>query len=184
MANYNLFSPDCGYTRTFAKIFNEPLHLYPITPPECGYPGYFKVIDFSAWPYSKFLDEVTLANGDVLEIFPLVRRVLFQAVRVDVVDTADLSITPVTNCHTCFDTVDTNNKGSHTYLPFGGTLDKNTNLLDTSFIIQQPDYLGIRLETVANIAELKVALAIATDTQFSATAPTNQDMTWAPPCAA
>lgn len=184
MASYNLFSPDCGYNRTFAKIFNEPLHLYPIIPPECGYPGYFKVIDFSAWPYNKFLDEVVLADGDVLEIFPLVRRVLFQAVRVDVVDAADISITPVMNSPVCMDTVDANSRGSHTYLPFGGVLDTNTNLTDTSFIIQQPDYLGIRLETVANIAELKIALAIASDTQFSATAPTNQDMTWAPPCAA
>lgn len=181
MANYSLFNPWGDYDRTFDDVFDELLSLYPLKPPECGYPPYFSIIDFSKGAYKKFLETVNVNSGDTLEIFPMVRRVLFQGVMVQIYNPAvGTTFTPVMNSPTTMDTVDASKEGSALYLPFGGVLDKNTSLADKQFIIQQPDYVGIKLNTKGAIEDLKLAITVVISNSFSGLEPTNMDFSWVP----
>lgn len=167
--NYNVVSPIYG-EEVFAERFVEPLHLYPLQAPRPEDIPYVRWLEFSTEiALVDLLDVTPPVAGDVLEVFHLFRRVLVHGMRVKVIaPVAGLILTPVTNSMAPFDPVDCTYVSDKTYLPGGGVLNETTSLVDRSFIIDIPDYAGLRIDdlgTGLDGLELKVTLVVGL--QFS-----------------
>lgn len=164
------------YTYTFAKRFTQPLWRYIVLPPRED-TLYLKWFTPAESPLEQFFDATTVDTGDVIELFTLDERVVFQGVQIEVLlPAAGITLTPVMNTPTQFESINCGGASKAIYLPQGGTLTEATNLTDTQFIIDNPDYFGFRVDAAGgDWAALQVQVTLMVNEQFDAELPTNAD---------
>lgn len=151
-----------------------PLWNYIVLPRKPEDAPYLQYIYFNEFPFNEFLANTPLVNGDVLEIFELQRRVLFTGIQIEVIRTANVVITPVTNSGIVFDSVDCNEISELTYVLGGGVLSQSTDLLAKSIVIDDPDYIGLRIESGAeNLSGLQIMIQATASDEFAWNTPSN-----------
>lgn len=156
------------YSATFARKYTLPLWTYVVPPRTPEDVPYIADLDFAIDPLAQFIAFTVLQSNDVLEIFELRRRVLVTGIKVEVEEPAiGLIIKPVTNSGMVFDDIDCSIRSNKTYVLNGGTLDRNTDLIKNSVLIDDPDYLGIRIVQGAHeIDSLKVRIELVANDEY------------------
>lgn len=171
--NYNLQRLD-EPTRNFASRFTLPLWNYIVLPRVPEDVPYLTNLFFDEYPLKQFSETTILQNEDVLEVFLLDRRVLLTGVQVKVVQTADVVLRLVTNSGLIFDTIDCNELSELTYIINGGVLEQSTDLVANSIVIDDPDYIGFRIESGAeNVDDLQISVQVTASDEFAWYTPTN-----------
>lgn len=172
--HYSPYDPYGRYLHTFAKRFPQALFRYVVLPPQEDVP-YLLWFEPHVPPLQEFLSNVQVAQGDVLELFVLNKRVAFQGAQIEILSPVDhVKFTPVMNTPTKFDMIDCSVKGVATYLPQGGVLDKNTSLTPQQFVIDHPDYFGIRFdEASGSIDQLQFQVTLLVNEDFGPELPPN-----------
>lgn len=171
--NYNLQSTD-EPSRNFAARFTSPLWRYIVGPRSPEDAPYLVDLDFTTPPLSELVAFYPIIDEDVLEVLWLTRRVLVTGVKIEVVATADMVIRPVTNSGMVFGAIDCNVTSEHTYTLNGGVLNSSSDVLGNSIVVDDPDYLGIRIEAGAEyLGALSLRVQLMVSDGFSAYAPTN-----------
>lgn len=162
------------YLHTFARRFTQPLWRYIVLPPRED-SLYLKWFVPTEQPLAQFFSAYTPVVGDVLELFTMDERVVFQGAQIEVLLPAEgITLTPVMNTPTQFDSIDCGAVGSAIYLPQGGKLTESTNLTDSQFIIDNPDYFGFRVDAAdGSWADVQVQVTLMVNEQFAADLPTN-----------
>lgn len=160
--NYNLQRLDDPQD-TFADHFKLPLWNYIVPPRTVDDPPYIVELDFSTYPLNEFLAEYPVVDGTVLEIFCLRRRVQITAAQITVQSPVEgMVITPVMHSNTPFDSIACDTRKIETLTPFGGKLDRATNVEQHSVLIDDPDYFGIRIDTQATLlADLAIHVELS-----------------------
>jgi hypothetical protein len=163
--------------KTFADRYPYPLFQYVQSPPkECDAP-WIERYDFATVPLTDYIFLMQPVQGDVLEAILLDRRVEFQALQVNIRRAAPgLLLAPFTLSGATFDTIDCSIIGEATYLPFGGVLDRSTNLTYTSFVLDSPDYIGLRFVNSVNINPLHIELTVLFSETFSGLGKSNRNL--------
>jgi hypothetical protein len=165
--NLNLQKPN--YLQTFAGEFSPPYWQYTVVPRVPEDEPYRVELDFAELPLADLLPYWGIADKDILEIFLLDKRVLFVGIKIEVQTPAEnLVITPVTRSGVLFSSIDCSVKSNNTYLPFGGILDRNTDVLLHAFRVEEPDYLGLKIESgVATLDSLLLQVELVVSDEFS-----------------
>lgn len=144
---------------TFADRYPYPLYQYVQAPPRETDPPWTKEYDFSTVPLVDYIYHMEPIQGDILEVMLLNRRFQFQAIQIRVSNPAPgLILTPFTNSGAEFDPVDCSDISDAIYLPFGGKLDSATNLVETAFVLDQPDYIGLKYASNGDITPLTIQI--------------------------
>lgn len=163
--------------RTFADRHPYPLYQYIQSPPKEGDRVWVQEYDFLEFPLSEIVGVFNPAIGDVLEVELLDRRVQFQGLRISVVTPAlGVSLEPFTNSGATFDFVDCNEISEYVYLPFGGKMNKSTDLRETSFVLDDPDYIGLRVLSESYINTLNIRIAVMYSNTFSGLGTSNRKL--------
>lgn len=171
--NYNLQRID-EPTRNFASRFTLPLWNYIVLPRKPEDPPYLEYLFFNDYPLNEFIANSAPQDGDILEIFELYRRVLLTGVQIEVMQTADIILRPVTNSGLLFDSIDCNELSELAYVINGGTLNQSTDLIANSIVIDDPDYMGLRIESGAeNLSDLQIRVQVTASDQFAWNTQTN-----------
>lgn len=175
MTHYNLQCLANPAGDTFASRFTLPLWNYIVSPPKPEDKPYLGRYKFSTIALAEFLNEYHPAVGDVLELFWLRRRVKFVGVNVKVTGISPgLTLQLITNSGVLFDPIDAGVESDNTYAVNGGLLNIATNLAEHSIVIDNPDYLGVRLDgNVGALAALDFTITLSTTEEFSTSDPTN-----------
>jgi hypothetical protein len=160
---------------TFARKFTLPLWQYVVPPRTPEDQPYIVDLDFAVDPLAQFIAVYQPVDKDVLEVFELRRRVLITGLRVEVEEpAAGLVIRPVTNSGMVFDPIDCTLRSDKTYVLNGGTLDRSTDLIKNSVLIDDPDYLGFRIESgVGELDALRMRVELVANDTFPWWATTN-----------
>lgn len=174
--NYNLQRLD-DPRYTFADHFTLPLWMYIVPPRTVDDPPYIVDLDFSAYPLNDFAAEYPVADGSILEIFCLRRRVLVTAAQITILSPVEgMVITPVMHSDTPFDSIACDTRKIETLTPFGGKLDRATNVEQHSVLVDDPDYFGIRIDTQAMLlADLSIHVELSVFDTFSWNARNNKE---------
>lgn len=173
IALYDLTNPHF----TFADRYPYPLYQYVQPPPKWDETPFIREYDFSSLPLADIMQVFGLLVGDVLEIELLDRRVEFQGVQLKVIRAAPgVILAPFTNSGASFDNLDCGRVGGEIYLPFGGKLNNSTNLQDTAFVLDYPDYIGLRVEETADISTLRLHTTVLFSNTFTGLGKSNQQL--------
>lgn len=153
---------------TFAKRYTLPLWNYIVPPRTPEDPMYIADLDFAVDPLAQFIAFNVLQSNDVLEVFDLRRRVLLTGLKVEIEEPAyGLIIKPVTNSGMLFDDIDCSLRSDKTYVLNGGTLNRNTDLIKNSVLIDDPDYLGFRIvQGASEIETLRMRVELVANDEF------------------
>lgn len=153
---------------TFAKRYTLPLWQYIVPPRTPEDEPYIVDLDFAVDPLAQFVAYHTLGSNDVLEVFDLRRRVLVTGLKVEVEEPAEgLILQPVTNSGMVFDAIDCSIRSDKTYVLGGGTLDRTTDLIEHSVLIDDPDCLGFKiLQGAAEIETLKLRVELVANDDY------------------
>lgn len=164
--NYNLEATD--FAGTYAEDYSPAYWDYTVVPRVPEDPAYIADLDFAMPPLAN-LTYYGVTNGSILEVFRLTKRVLITGLKIEVVVPVEgLVIQPVTHSGVFFDAIDCGVLSARTLRPFGGTLDRDTDLLLHSFRIEEPDYLGLKLVTgAAGLGNLALNVQLAVSDTFS-----------------
>lgn len=164
--NYGLYTTD--FLKTYGERYTPPYWIYTVIPRNYDQPLYYSHIDFAEAPYNELEWHYLVANGDILEVFLLQHRVLVVGVEIEIVSPADIVLRPVTRSGILFDAVDCSLGKKEIYTPFGGLLDRATDLQTHSFRVEEPDYFGFQiLSGAANLSQLEIAVTLSVADEFS-----------------
>lgn len=164
--NYGLFTTD--FLKTYGERYAPPYWMYTVIPRYYEEPLYYSHIDFGSEPFNQLEWFYNVGNGDILEFFLLQNRVLLVGVEVEIVTPANIHLLPVTRSGVPFDIIDCSQQGKNIYRPFGGLLDRATDLLEHSIRIEEPDYLGFMVVSGAeNLVDLEIAVTVSVADEFS-----------------
>lgn len=170
--HYGLFSTDL--LRTYKDRYVAPYWYYTVIPRTYNQPIYEKLLDFSEPPYDEIEWYYNAQNGDVLELFLLENRVLVDGVTLDIQIPADIEIQVVTRSNILFDVVDCSSEKRIIVTPFGGYLDRSTDVASHSFVVEEPDYVGLKIISGhQNLAELRINVTALVSDSFDINAKTN-----------
>ena len=165
--NYNLEQLDTP-GNTFNNRFTLPLWTYIVSPRVENQPIYTGYLDFTEYPLIEFVAEHAPANGDTLEVFWLLKRILLIGVQIEVNIPAPIVLRPVTNSGILFDNIDCSTNKKIILTAFGGELDRSTDLDIHSIVIDDPDYLGLRIEAGAqHLEELSIQVQLSMSDEFA-----------------
>lgn len=171
--NLNLQSP-LQPSRNFAARFVPPYTQYIIGPRKPEDTPCFADFDFTTFPLNEFVAGHVPENGDVLELFWLTRRVQLLGLRIEVASPAPIMLTPVTNSGIMFVQFPCTEVGETTLVPNGSVLDRNTDLATKAIVIDDPDYIGLRIDMGAEyLGELSLRVQVVVSDTFLWSAPTN-----------
>lgn len=165
--NYSLYSAERTLTAPFAVRYSPPYWLYTVPPRRYEQPAYAAELDFSDPPLDDLTTYYGVKDGDILETFLLQHRVLVVGAEIEVVEPAvGLILQPRTRSGIIFDAINCSQKSKAMHAPFGGKVGRSTNLKDSSFVVEEPDYFG--LDIVSGVGELhnlglRVTLAVSDD---------------------
>src|SRR5690606_18386826 len=114
-------------------------------------------------------------DGDVLELFLLQHRVLVVGAEIEVVSPATgLIIQPCTRSGVHFDSINCTLTSKAIYAPFGGKLDRTTELETHSFVVEEPDFFGLRIISgAAGLTDLAINVTLSVSDEFSLHSNTN-----------
>lgn len=127
--------------------------------------------DFTKFPLDEFVSRYAPEPGDALELFWLTRRIQLLGIRVEIPSPSPVTIQPFTNSGLLYPEIDCSEPSDLTYVP-GGLLGKNTDVNKTALVIDDPDYLAVRIiDGSIDFLQMRVQL-IVSDT-FAWNAPTN-----------
>lgn len=165
--NFNVREPSQP-SRNFAARFTEPLYTYIVGPRIPEDDPYIADLDFTQYPLRHVPDFFMPNNGDTLEIFWLVRRVQLQALHVQIIHPAQVVFRPHTNTNMAnFIEVDCSHIHDTTYAINGGVVDSSTDLLSKAIVIDDPDYLGFRIEQGAGyLTDLHMRVSLIVSDAF------------------
>lgn len=170
--HYGLFSSD--FLRTYKDRYVEPYWYYTVVPRNYNQPVYETILDFSEPPFDAIEWYYNASNGDILELFILDNRVLVTGVTVAVEIPSEVQIEIISRSKIPFGQIDCSEAGQITLTPFGGVLGRTTNLQEHSFVVEEPDYIGIKLVSGAeNLAALRLKVTALVDDLFTPQAKTN-----------
>lgn len=162
-------------TRNFASRFTLQLWQYVVPPRTPEDRPYIVDLDFAEDPLFSFVEQFAPQSGDVLEVFTLRRRVLVTGVSVEVAHpTAGLLLRPVTNSGMVFDEIDCSIRSKAMYAIDGGIVDRATNLVEHSVLIDDPDYFGFQIIGSGDLTALCLEVQLAVSDQYSYKARTNR----------
>ena len=165
--NYNLQSIDKP-SSTFATRFTLPLWQYVVAPRKPEDAPYITELDFGEFPLNTIFDSVQLVAGDVLEIFELTKRVLFTGISLEVLESAETTLTPVTNSRIPFDAIDCSIKSRRVLAVNGGEFNYATEIDTHSVLVDDPDFLGLRIDAgVSELANLKIKIELSVSDEYS-----------------
>lgn len=177
MTSYSLFDR-LDPARSFAERFPYALNTYIVSPPreDDQVPNF--TFDFSSPWLQAFLQRYPLQAGDILEVMLLNRRVQLQGVRITVQRTVDeLMLRLFTNSGAPFEVIDCSLPSSHIYLPYGGVLDRAGSLTNRAFVIDNPDFVGLQIDSIAgDISRLILQVDLVYSTSFNGLGLNNENL--------
>lgn len=154
----------------FYGRYSPPLQLYPNQPPRYGDPPFLLWLEFGYDPeLLKWLADTVEAVGDVLELMHIDRRLLIYGVNVQVMTpSVGLILRPVFNNDVLLSAIDCSFVSKATYLLGGGVLDDTRSLATKTFITDQPDFLGLRIEALgAGLGTLSMKVTLVNNSVFT-----------------
>lgn len=161
--NIGLFSADPK--KTYGDMFTAPYWLYTVLPRTCDEPVYRKEVVSL---------EADIHNGDTLEIFILDKRVLFAGAQIEIALPSEVVLQPTTRDGIVFDPVYCGTPQKKTYMPYGGILDRATDVKAHSFVVEEPDYFGFKvLSGAENIPDLLLIVTLSVLDDFAIDSKTN-----------
>lgn len=164
--NYGIFSSD--FTNTYGERYTPPYWMYTVIPRNYDQPLYRAELDFGEEPYNLLNSYFQVLDGDILEAFLMQHRVLVTGVAVQIVMPADIIIQPVTRSGILFDPIDCSVPSDRIYTPYGGILDRATDIAQHSFRVEEPDYIGFKvISGSANLNDLSMVVTVSVSDEFS-----------------
>lgn len=163
--NYNLQNLS-DPLKTFARHYVLPLWQYIVGPRTPEDVPYETDLDFTEGLLWEFVEDYEPTYNDVFEVFRLFKRVRITALQVTIDKPAPVGLIPVMDSGTPYDLIDCSTTKTVYLTPFGGALDRTTDLEIHSLLIDDPDYLGFRIDSgVAYLQDLAIRVQlVVTDT--------------------
>jgi hypothetical protein len=82
-----------------------------------------------------------------------------------------------TNSGAPFEVIDCSQLSSHIYLPYGGVLDRAGSLTNRAFVIDNPDFVGLQIDSIAgDISKLLLQVDLVYSTSFNGLGLNNENL--------